>query len=64
VTAWIILATCGPAAIVAIWWANRIGREWTTAAAALDAWAAFRPPVTDDYVDQQIALLEQQWEQA
>ncbi|MGA5819713.1 hypothetical protein ACPC54_17865 [Kitasatospora sp. NPDC094028] len=34
-TAWIVLATCGPAALLALLWLRTIARDLATAAAAL-----------------------------
>ncbi|MGA5820881.1 hypothetical protein ACPC54_23810 [Kitasatospora sp. NPDC094028] len=55
-TAWIVLATCGPGSIVSILWIAATTQNPTRALIYVP------PPITDEYLDQQIALLEQQWE--
>ncbi|MGW3072337.1 hypothetical protein [Kitasatospora sp. NPDC001132] len=55
-TAYVVLALCGPAAAVSILWIAAITQHPGRALIYVP------PPITDTYVDQQIALLEQQWE--
>ncbi|MGW2371740.1 hypothetical protein [Kitasatospora sp. NPDC001683] len=57
-TAWTVLATCGPAALIGLWWLHRISHHPTSAHVRIYV----PPPITDHYVDQQIAGLEAQLE--
>ncbi|MFE2407057.1 hypothetical protein ACFXDE_01800 [Kitasatospora sp. NPDC059408] len=54
-TAWTVLATCGPGALVGLWMLRN-----TNHADRRPIYVP--PPITDTYVDHQIHLLEQQWE--
>ncbi|MEV7358185.1 hypothetical protein [Kitasatospora sp. NPDC091276] len=57
-TPWTVLATCGPAATVGLWWIHRISHHPTSAHVRIYV----PPPLTEQYVDTQIAVLELQWE--
>lgn len=50
-TAWTVLATCGPASAISIWWLHRISRRPTPAGPYVP------PPITDEYMADEWAVI-------
>lgn len=58
-TALVVLATCGPASVLSIWWMHAISRRKPT---PIPPDVYVPPPITDDYVRNEWAVITWNWQ--